>query len=51
MIPGTVMIGDEDANPLPTGEIGIVYLAKVRGDGFEYYNDRGEDRLDLPRRR
>jgi long-chain acyl-CoA synthetase len=36
----TVMVGDEEANPLPTGEPGIVYLAKARGDGFEYYNDR-----------
>jgi long-chain acyl-CoA synthetase len=42
VIPGTVMIGDEDANPVPAGESGLVYLAKVRGDGFEYYNDRSK---------
>jgi long-chain acyl-CoA synthetase len=42
VIPGTIMIGDEEAKPLPTGEPGIVYLAKIRGDGFEYYNDRSK---------
>jgi len=42
VLPGTVMVGDEEANPLPAGESGIVYLAKVRGDGFEYFNDRAK---------
>ena len=43
MIPGTVMVGDEDgATRCRPARPGIVYLAKVRGDGFEYYNDRAK---------
>jgi long-chain acyl-CoA synthetase len=35
---GTVMVGDEEGKPLPTGDVGLVYLAKA-ADPFEYYND------------
>jgi long-chain acyl-CoA synthetase len=37
--PGTLMIGDEDVQPLPVGEPGLVYVSTPGGRRFEYYND------------
>jgi long-chain acyl-CoA synthetase len=34
-----VMIGDEAANELPTGEIGLVYLLAPRQGRFQYFKD------------
>src|SRR6185295_18736641 len=36
---GLVMIGDEEGNSLPPGEIGIVYFKPSDADRFEYYRD------------
>ena len=33
------MIGDEDGNELPAGEIGLVYLRRRRRRAFEYFKD------------
>jgi len=34
-----VMIGDEDGNPLPAGETGLVYIKSPPGAAFDYFND------------
>ncbi len=36
---GQVLIGDEDANPLPADEIGLVWLKAMPGARFDYYKD------------
>ncbi len=36
---GQVMIGDADGEPLPTGEVGLVYLRNPGNDRFAYYKD------------
>jgi long-chain acyl-CoA synthetase len=36
---GQVMIGDDDANPLPPDEIGLVWLKAMPGARFDYYKD------------
>lgn len=35
-----VFVGDEDAQPLPTGEVGIVWVKTHPGEEFEYFGDR-----------
>jgi len=35
-----VFVGDEDAEPLPAGEIGMVWVKSHPGDEFEYFGDR-----------
>ena len=38
-----VKIGDDDANELPRGEVGLVYIkAAAAAQRFEYYNDSGK---------
>jgi long-chain acyl-CoA synthetase len=34
-----VFVGDEDAQPLPTGEVGIVWVKTHPGEEFEYFGD------------
>jgi len=34
-----VMIGDEDGQPLPPDEIGLVYIKSPPGAAFDYFND------------
>ncbi len=34
-----VFVGDEDAQPLPAGEVGMVWVKSHPGDEFEYYGD------------
>jgi long-chain acyl-CoA synthetase len=34
-----VLVGDDDARPLPPGEIGQVWLKSAPGDEFEYFHD------------
>jgi long-chain acyl-CoA synthetase len=34
-----VIVGDEDAHPLPAGEVGMVWLKSPPGDEFEYFHD------------
>jgi long-chain acyl-CoA synthetase len=34
-----VFVGDEDAQPLDTGEVGIVWVKTHPGEEFEYYGD------------
>ena len=36
---GQVMIGDDDANPLPPDEIGLVWLKAMPGARFDYFKD------------
>jgi long-chain acyl-CoA synthetase len=36
---GQVKIGDPDGNPLPAGEIGLVFLRAPEQGAFEYYKD------------
>jgi len=36
---GHVIIGDHEANPLPAGEQGLVWLRATPGQEFRYYND------------
>jgi long-chain acyl-CoA synthetase len=35
-----VFVGDEDANPLPAGEVGMVWVKTHPGEEFEYFRDR-----------
>jgi long-chain acyl-CoA synthetase len=37
-----VIIGDEEGNPLPTGEIGLVYLKAPGPARFTYFKDEGK---------
>jgi long-chain acyl-CoA synthetase len=39
---GQVVVGDEDANPLPAGEIGLVYLRSPAQTRFEYFKDQSK---------
>jgi long-chain acyl-CoA synthetase len=39
---GQVVIGDDDANPLPPDEIGLVWLKAMPGARFDYYKDPGK---------
>ena len=34
-----VIVGDDDARPLPAGEVGQVWLKSAPGDEFEYFHD------------
>ncbi|HET6794592.1 MAG TPA: acyl-CoA synthetase, partial [Acidimicrobiales bacterium] len=36
---GQVIVGDEQGNPLPTGEVGLVYMRAADQGRFEYYKD------------
>jgi long-chain acyl-CoA synthetase len=36
---GWVIVGDEDANPLPAGEVGLVWLTSPKTDRFRYHGD------------
>lgn len=36
---GTVVIGTEEGEPLPTGEVGVIYIKSPRADAFEYFGD------------
>jgi len=36
---GHIIVGDEDANPLPAGETGLVWLRMVPGSEFRYFKD------------
>jgi long-chain acyl-CoA synthetase len=36
---GQVVVGDEQAHPLPAGEIGLVFLRAPEGAAFEYHGD------------
>jgi long-chain acyl-CoA synthetase len=38
-VEGQVMIGDEDGNAVPRGEVGLVYLRAPAAAKFEYYKD------------
>jgi long-chain acyl-CoA synthetase len=35
-----IIVGDEDAQPVPAGEIGIVWVKSHPGEEFEYFHDR-----------
>jgi long-chain acyl-CoA synthetase len=37
--PGQVMIGDDDGNPMPHSEIGLIYLRAPEGLFFSYFKD------------
>jgi long-chain acyl-CoA synthetase len=44
--PGTVgkahdriIVGDDDARPLPIGEVGTIWIRSIPGDEFEYHGD------------
>jgi long-chain acyl-CoA synthetase len=39
IVEGLVLIGDEEAEPIATGEVGLVYLRAPREGRFEYYGD------------
>jgi long-chain acyl-CoA synthetase len=34
-----IIVGDEDAQPLPTGEIGMIWIKTHPGEEFEYFGD------------
>ncbi|MEY2463166.1 MAG: long-chain acyl-CoA synthetase [Acidimicrobiaceae bacterium] len=36
---GWVIVGDDDANPLPVGEVGLVWLTSPETDRFRYHGD------------
>jgi long-chain acyl-CoA synthetase len=38
-LPDQVIVGDEEANPLPAGEIGLVYIKARDATRFEYFKD------------
>ena len=38
-LPGQVIIGDDDGNELPVGEIGLVYIKAPAATRFEYFKD------------
>ena len=42
--PDQVMIGDEEGNPLQTGDVGLVYLKASGGSRFDYFKD--QDKTD-----
>jgi acyl-CoA synthetase (AMP-forming)/AMP-acid ligase II len=39
---GQVVVGDEDGEPLPTGEVGLVHLKAPAAARFEYYKDEAK---------
>ena len=39
---GWVIVGDEDANPLPSGEVGLVWLTSPATDRFRYHGDEAK---------
>src|SRR5207302_4107393 len=39
MMAGQVKIGDDDGNPLPAGEVGLVYLLSPAAMRFQYFKD------------
>jgi long-chain acyl-CoA synthetase len=39
---GQVVIGDEEGNPLPANEIGLVFLRAPEGQHFEYFKDEAK---------
>ena len=48
--PGQVVIGDDDGNPLPAGDVGLVYIKAPEATRFDYFKDDGEDRVGVPGR-
>jgi long-chain acyl-CoA synthetase len=42
MVAGQVKVGDEDGNPLPAGQIGLVYLRSPSAGRFEYFGDQAK---------
>jgi long-chain acyl-CoA synthetase len=38
-LPGQVVIGDDDGNPLPSGEVGLVYMKAPEATRFSYFKD------------
>jgi long-chain acyl-CoA synthetase len=34
-----IIVGDEDARPLPTGEVGMIWIKAHPGEEFEYFHD------------
>ncbi len=38
-LPGQVIIGDDDGNQLPTGEVGLVYINAPEATRFDYFKD------------
>jgi len=36
---GQVLVGDEEGNPLPAGEVGVVYMKAPEVGRFRYFND------------
>jgi long-chain acyl-CoA synthetase len=38
----SVIVGDEDGNPLPAGEIGLVWLQALPTTRFQYFKDAGK---------
>jgi long-chain acyl-CoA synthetase len=43
-VDGQAIVGDEDATPLPAGEIGLVWLKAPAANRFRYHND--DDKTD-----
>jgi long-chain acyl-CoA synthetase len=43
-LPGQVVIGDEEGNPLPAGEIGLVYVRALEASRFTYFKDEAKTR-------
>jgi long-chain acyl-CoA synthetase len=39
LVPGQVVIGDDDGNQLPAGVVGLVYLKATEATRFEYFRD------------
>jgi long-chain acyl-CoA synthetase len=40
--PGQMIVGDDDGNPLPPGEVGLVYIYSPREGRFSYFKDEGK---------
>ena len=38
-VPGQVVIGDDDGNQLPAGEVGLVYIKAPEATRFDYFKD------------
>jgi long-chain acyl-CoA synthetase len=39
LLPGQVVIGDDDGNQLPSGEVGLVYMKAPEATRFSYFKD------------
>jgi long-chain acyl-CoA synthetase len=37
--PDLVLVGDDDAHPRPTGEVGTIWIKSLPGEEFEYFGD------------